>query len=112
MSKFAPSGQAVPSVINISAAENPFILNISMLTANTEYSATLPVGTKKFYIRLRNKLVNLQLSYILGDSGITYVTIPQGVTHGESGLGLTVPVGLYFQTNQPSQTAEVVYWTD
>lgn len=115
MSKFSPSGISgianSPTPISISGAVTPFIINVAMLLAGTEYTAALPASAVRFTIRLQDP-ANIQLAYAAGTSGTTFLKINRNCIYGESELSLT-PAGLnlYFQADKPSQIAEIVYWT-
>ena len=111
MSYFTPSGSAGTTTSTvITGATNPTVANVTIPLASTEVSYTLPTGTKMFLIRTRG-LAKMQLSYTVGTSGTTYVTIPANANYCTEGLTLPVGVTLYFQTNIASQIAEIVSWT-
>jgi hypothetical protein len=88
----------------------PSIVNVSMASANTEYSYAVPAGVNKVLIKLRSSSVDLKLSYTSGESGTTYLTVPAGSAKSiddiKGGGGLT----LYFQAASASQTLEVEIW--
>jgi hypothetical protein len=111
VSNITPSGSGgAPLDIEIIGSSNPTIANVSIPLANTEVSYTLPANTKKFYIKLRDASAVLKLAYVMGDSGITYLTIPRSNWYGESELSVT-GLTLYLQSSSPSQVAEVIIWT-
>lgn len=113
MSLITPSGSAgVPlSIPSIGAATAPIIANLAMPVAGTEYSYTFPTGTRKFSVKARLR-DNLQYSYTAGQSGTTFITIPNNNWGGEEDLLLTAPRTLYIQSaTQGGQTLEVLYWT-
>lgn len=84
------------------------IYNVSVPLANTEVSQSLNSGTKKFTIRVRGSST-LKLAFTALDSGSLYLTVPRGASYSEEGVNFTG--SLYFQTDQPSQTVEIVEWT-
>ncbi len=86
----------------------PTIKNVSMATANTEYSYALPTGTRKFKIKLRNIGYPLKLAIVSSGSGTTYVNIDQGKSHTEDDI--RVPLTLYFQSPANSMVAEIISW--
>lgn len=88
------------------------VVNVAMTAANTEYSYTLPVHTRKFMIQLRDATIVGKLAFAEGTSGTTYVTIRANGNFFENDL-YTVdhsPITLYFQSATASQVAEIVYW--
>lgn len=89
-------------------AGKPTIANVSMTTANTEYSYAVPAGVSKMLVKLRDATVALKLSYVEGASGTTYVTVPAGSTKTIDELkgGMTI----YIQTTEASQVLEVETW--
>lgn len=83
------------------------VANVSMATKNTEYSYTLPAKTKKFKIKLRNIGYPLKLAIVEGESGTTYVNIPNGGSHGQEDIRFPNII-LYFQTTANTQVAEII----
>lgn len=84
----------------------PTVANVSMASANTEYSYTLPDGTKLVRIKLRNNESFGKLAVDEGQSGTTYITINQGET-----IEQPIKAGgatLYFQSDNDSDTAEIL----
>lgn len=86
----------------------PTIANVSMTSANTEYSYTFPAGTRAFRIKLRALNAQLKIAFVSGESGSTYLTVPYG-----DFLEMKAKVGgatIYFQSASASQTAEIKTW--
>jgi len=92
-------------------ASNPIILNIAMPLSGTEYSLTLPIGTKRFQIRVRSGAAPLQLSYTAGSSGTLFMDMPRGCNYTEENLALTSILPVYFQSSTASITVECTIWT-
>lgn len=90
-------------------ATNPTIYNLSMPTANTEYSQSLNSSTKKILIRMRTKS-RTRFAFISGDTNIEWMTIEPGAVYFEENLDLN-GVTIYLQTNAASQIAEILEWT-
>lgn len=84
------------------------IENVSMPLANTEYSYEIPKGARKFSIKLRELGYVLQVCFISGISGTTYITLDNGKTYTENDFkgGGT----LYFRSNKASQVAEILVY--
>lgn len=103
------SSTASESVISNLSVTNPTIVNVPLALANTEYSYTLPISSKRFLIRLR-EIGTLKLAYAVGTSGTTFLTIPGGVAYSEDAIADSANVTLYFQSSIAGSTAEIVSW--
>jgi hypothetical protein len=87
----------------------PTIANQVTLLANTEYSYTFPLNTKKFSLRTRGN-AKLQLSFVAGQTGVNYITIFAGSKYEEIGI-VTASITAYFQSNKAGETVEILSWT-
>lgn len=92
----------------IEAGANPVIYNVTCTLANTEYSQVLNTGAKKITIRCRDN-AKLQIAFTSGDSGILYMSIPNGCTFSEDELLFSGT--LYFQASKPNVVVEILEWT-
>ena len=90
----------------------PTTVNVSMPLANTEYSYTLPAGTRKFMVKLRSATSDLKLNIgkTASLSGTTFVTVPAGGNYFEENVNSEVGTILYFQSPDALQTAEIMFW--
>jgi hypothetical protein len=93
--------------VNVGAVTNPSINNFNIPMANTEYNFAFPAGTKRFLIRCRNSSI-LKFSYISGQSGTVYVTVPAGSSYSEENL--SVAPTIYFQSSKPTEVLEILSW--
>lgn len=84
------------------------IFNVSVPTANTEVSQTLPVGTKKIFIKCRGT-AKIQYSFVVTESATKFITIPRGATQPIDGINFSGDI--YFQTSEGSQVVEIEAWT-
>lgn len=87
----------------------PTIANVDIMLANTEYSYTLPVGTTRFEIKLRNMGIPLKICFVSGGSGTTYKNLASGHSHREENIKRG-PNILYFRSATASQVAEIISW--
>lgn len=94
----------------IAAGSTPTIYNVTMTSANTEYSQALPTNTRKADIKLRATNALLKLCFTESASGTTYVTVPYGSSYHLENVDLT-SITVYVQSPTASQTLEVVCWT-
>lgn len=88
---------------------DPIVENVSIPLADTEVSHTLPTGTKRFLLMLRDR-ATLKLSYTTGTSGTTFMTIRPRVWYAEERIGAGTTT-LYMQSPSASQTVEIVSWS-
>lgn len=95
--------------VTIQGATNPEISNVALTSADTEVEIILPTGCKKYMIKLRDAQI-LKLSFVSGQSGITYLTIRPGCVYTEDQLEVTT-TSLYVQSPVASQMVELVTWT-
>lgn len=94
-----------------SVGVSPGIINSVAVLAATEYSISLPTGTKKFSIKCRQSNTDIKFSYLSGQSGTSYITIPRANEYENNNLLLDGALTIYYQTNKPAATIEVEYWT-
>jgi hypothetical protein len=87
----------------------PTIANIDITDANTEYSYTLPVGTTRFEMKLRNLGVPLKICFVSGGSGTNYINLPASQSYREDNIKKGSNI-LYFQAATAAQVAEIISW--
>lgn len=97
---------AIPVTVNPAAA--PTITNLSAPTANVEVSHTLQANVNKILVRCRGN-GSIKFAFVSGESATKYITIPKGASYKEDGLLITSGT-LYLQTDQNSQTIEILEW--
>jgi len=95
---------------NDSIGQVPNIQNVAMPLANTEYSFAIPVNTKRITFITRKDSI-LQYSFAAGQSGTIYKTSYPGFEAEFSNLDTSAGHVLYFRSNKPDNTLEIVYWT-
>lgn len=87
----------------------PYVDNVNMQFANTEYSYSLLSNTKQIMFKVRNNSY-LKFSFQAGQSSTKYISVPPGTLYTLSGVDPTTPLTLYFQGNENSETLEIIYW--
>lgn len=101
------SGAKTEAILEGSANKTTY--NLSAPLANTEYSQSLPNGTKILSIKVRGLAANAQWAFVSGQSGTLFETIPRTCAYKESGLNL-IGKTLYIQTDQDGQIVEICAW--
>lgn len=84
--------------------------NISAAVAGTEYTFTIPVGTKRFEWSSR-KNSTVKWTFQSGQSGIIFSTLEPGNIKQENNLKLTTPIVIYFQCSKSGDTIELSSWS-
>lgn len=97
----------IPSSVSVtlSAAQNSKITNLAIATANTEHSLALTSNLKSVIIKARGATV-LKYSFVLGESGSKYITIPVFNTREMTGLDFTGKT-LYIQSTVAPIVVEI-----
>lgn len=86
----------------------PVIYNVTMTSADTEYSQELPAQTKKFTFKCRGEY-DVKLAFESGESGTTYLTVPSKQNYWDDNIR-DASLTLYFQCATAAQVAEIVAW--
>lgn len=94
------------NVVEADVASIGFVRNIAIPLAGTEYSFAFPDDTKRFIVKVRETDTVLNISYA---SGGEYFTLLRANVYEEQAM-LTNGVTLYFVSNKPARTLEIVYW--
>lgn len=108
MARFSPSGAASPDV-SLEGASSFTVENVSVVSADTEVSHTLPNNTVKFMLRARN-FSRIQLADSTGLTDTTYVTISPGVCWPSESLDGTQSFTIYFETSKAGEVIEILSW--
>ena len=93
---------------DIELPNNQDIQNITVAAANTEFSVTLPNGTKHYRIKVRRGYAVAKLAFNAGETNTKYRQIDMGVTHESPNLDLPDNTILYLQTNKAGVIVEVM----
>lgn len=90
--------------------DTPAISNTTLGAADSESAIGLPAGTKRFLLRARGQ-AKLQLAYVSGQSGTTYMSLMPGAVYREQQIDSSASVTLYVQSNKASTVVELVTWS-
>lgn len=95
----------------ISDATTPTLYNVTMTTADTEYSQALPANTKQFEFRCRGNY-DMRFAYATGKVATPtapYRTLSAGQTKYQNDIDLT-SITLYVACSQALQVVELEVW--
>lgn len=106
-SQITSNGGGGTTPVEIVGASTFTVTNVTCTLANTEYSFTLPVDTKKFKLRARG-LSRIQIADITGNTSTTYFTIWPGDCY-EDDL-ITSSAVIYFETSKAAEIIEIITW--
>lgn len=87
----------------------PTTLNLTLTLADTEYSQALPAGSYKIMIKARSLAAATKFSYVSGQSGTTYMTIPAGAVYWDDNINTVLT--LYAQSPTAGTVLEILCWT-
>jgi hypothetical protein len=97
----------------IGGARFPFIFNVTMTLANTEYSQQLPLETKKFLMKVRTEDSTFRVAWVPGlvaGSVSPFLTVLDGGIYSEDAVTLTNTI-VYFACEDPGKVMEIVAWS-
>ena len=94
--------------VNLTGVTTPTIQNVTLATAGTEYTITLPANTERFKIRVRGSS-KLQIAYTSGQTGTNYISIYPGACYEEAALDIA-SLSIYVQASKSGETLEIVSW--
>lgn len=83
------------------------IRNLTLVDANTEYSQALSEGASYFEIKARSLTADLKISFVSGESGTTYFSIPGGGTWYTKGR-IPATITVYAQSPTSGAVVEII----
>lgn len=110
MERYGNSGDSSPSW----AKGTPTIYNVTMTSADTEYSQELPAGCKAFAISVQDGVSTdkLRVAFATGKVATPtapYLKYPGDSEYSEDGLNMTSKT-LYFACSAAGKVAQIVTW--
>ncbi len=99
---FVPNVHAVQGF-----AGHPTIVNLTLTSASTEYSTTLPNDVGAITIQSRTA-ADFKMGTNPTESGTKYFTIKSGTAYYETSIGIQAKT-LYFQSDNAGQVIEIIY---
>lgn len=91
------------------SASSPTIYNVVCILANTEYSQAIADGTNQLTLRARG-IAKLQVAFASTQSGTNFLTIFPGSVYTVTNIN-TSSLTIYFQSNKPNTTVEILEWS-
>jgi len=96
------------------AATQPFIYNVAMTNADTEYSQALPEGTKRFSISVQSGAAAdiFRVAFVTGKVATPtapYLTYAGDVEYFEDALSLDSQT-VYFACDSAGKVAQIIAW--
>lgn len=100
--------QSIPGDFPLRGVNKPYIYNVTLTSANTEYPQALPDGCCKFSFRARDPNHVIKFSFNPGQSGTTYLTL-DGISYSEDFLA-SASITLYLQSPTAGAVVEILGW--
>ena len=91
----------------------PTFINVTLTSADTEYSQLLPTGTVKVSVQLRSNDAAFRIAYVTGKVATPtepYYTIQSGNEYYEDQMDLT-GLTIYLACGSAGKIAEIIAWT-
>ena len=92
--------------VSTETIDTPVVANHTLAVANTEYTISLPAGTKTFALQNRDEgLIKLKTT-----SGGPYFSLFPGQPYYIANIKGTASVTIYAESPKGSQTLEIIAW--
>jgi hypothetical protein len=98
---------ALISTVSTQTLQGFDVAEVSLLLANTEYTYTLPAGTKSFQLQARGNAVIKMRKTAAGP----YWTFYPGQPYFPSNIVSSSTITLILESNQASTIVEIVSWS-
>lgn len=112
MAGFVPSGSGgLTQSISVGGASELYVDNLVMVLASTEYTVTLPAGTRMFSLKLLNEDNKAAVLRIYATSGgVPYMSVNPGSVYYRNDIQLTAALNIYVQSSMAGRTLQIEYW--
>jgi len=95
-------------------AKIPYIYNVVMTLADTEYSQTLPAACTRFLIQMRENDTAFRIAFVTGKVAAPtapYYTVQAAREYFEEGLNLRMPYNtIYFACAVAAKNIQIIAW--
>ena len=111
MGLFSPSGASpIVGTTTIAGKRTPTVQNLTMATAGTEYSFTIPASSVACKFKARNNST-LQYAYTMGQSNVEYITLWPGEEETIDLMDASNgAIQVYVQASKDNEVIEIVSW--
>lgn len=92
----------------LTGVTTPTISNQTAFVADTEYSYSFPLNTKRFQLKARGN-AKLQISYTSGQTNTNFITLSPGSIHKEKNLEIN-NFTIYYRSNKIGEIIEILSW--
>lgn len=92
---------------------NVTLQTVTLTNADTEYSITIPSGTKRFSMQPRQN-VDVRFAFESGKVATPtepYATMKGGAPYTETNLDLQSDLTIYFASSTAGTVVEIIYWS-
>ena len=97
--------------LNIDYPSTPTIQNVALALSTNEYSITLPTGTRKILLKVRNYECNLKIAWTATQTATNYITVPRGNSYVEADIELVSSLRtIYLNANKDNVIIECLSW--
>jgi hypothetical protein len=105
------TGDLDVTVIGENCGTTPTIKTVAAPLSGTEYSYSLPAGTKRFTVRARQGVARLRIAFIAtATNGTDYWTVRAGSSLPEQCVNSTTTYIVYFQSTKANTDVEFLSW--
>lgn len=108
---FDPERSTVTAEVDLDpiVSKTPQVFNVAMPVSGTEYSLTLPLGTKRFAMKIKDNKSRYTISWTSG--GPSY-SVSRGTEYAEDNLEIiSTSDTIYFTGSKNNLTMEIITWS-
>lgn len=100
---------------NLFSAGTPYIYNVTLTAADTEYSQELPAGCKRFAVSVQGgqATTNFRVSFVSGKVATPtapYLKFAGDMEYWESDINTNNPLAMYISSSSAGEIAQIVAW--
>lgn len=100
---------------NLFSAGTPYIYNVTLTAADTEYSQQLPAGCKRFAVSIQGgqATTNFRVAFVTGKVATPtapYLKLSGDMEYWESDINTINPLAVYVASSNAGDVAQIVAW--
>lgn len=96
--------------VDLETPNKQSIQNITLPTANTEVSVSLPSNTKRYRVKVRKHTALVNLAFVSGETSTNYWTISRGTVFDSADLDFESSETIYLSASKANTTIEIITW--